>query len=334
MPRLNLPDRNQILGLLAAGVRQKEVARRFHVAQSTVSRLLQRYNTTGTASDRPRPGTPRVTTRRQDVYIRQRHLRNRFLTATSTANIVIGNRGRAVSRNTVKNRLREHGISCYRPYKGIVLTRRHRQARLQWARQNRNRNWTNVVFSDESRYNLFHADGRMRVYRRRGERYADNCVSERDRGGGSVMVWGAINHAFKSQLVICIGNLNADRYINQIVDPVVIPLFRRHQNLILQQDNAPPHRARVTTDHLRRNNIPVLPWPSKSPDCNPIEHLWDELGRRVRQRANPPQNVQDLAAALRQEWNRIPVRTYRRLCQSVRTRIRQVIAQNGGHTRY
>ena len=35
--------------------------------------------------------------------------------------------------------------------------------------------------------------GRIRVFRRRGERFADNCLIERDRfRGGSVMVWSGI----------------------------------------------------------------------------------------------------------------------------------------------
>lgn len=336
MPRLNYENRNRILGLLQGGVSQTEVARRFNVHRSTVFRLIRRFNATGSVADRPRPGARRVTTARQDVFIRQRHLRNRFLNAQSTASIVVGTRGRTIHRRTVANRLRERGILCRRPYKGIVLRRQHRLARLQWANNHHgNTNWRRVVFSDESRFNLFHADGRFRVYRRRNERFADNCVLEHDRfGGGGVMVWAAINFNFKSQLIICNGNLNAERYIQQVLQPVVLPMFQRRQRLIFMQDNAPAHRARATTTFLNNNNIPVLPWPSRSPDCNPIEHLWDELGRRLRRRQNQPNNVRDLANALIDEWRRIPRRVYRNLCESMDSRLRAVIAANGGHNRY
>ena len=67
---------------------------------------------------------------------------------------------------------------------------------------------------DESRFTLYRADGRRRVYRRQGERFADACVVEQDRfGGGSVMVWGGIAHGMKSQLIIVAGNMIAVRYI-------------------------------------------------------------------------------------------------------------------------
>ena len=57
------------------------------------SRLLMRYQLSGTTKDRPRPGQPRMTTPRQDIFIRQRHLRERFLTSSSTAKILLGRHG-------------------------------------------------------------------------------------------------------------------------------------------------------------------------------------------------------------------------------------------------
>ena len=35
--------------------------------------------------------------------------------------------------------------------------------------------------------------------------------------------------------------------------------------------------------------VEVLDWPLHSSDLNPIEHIWDELGRRVCQQVNPTQ---------------------------------------------
>ena len=61
MPRLSFAQRNQALGLLAGGATQTEVARRFNVAESTITRLVIRVNATGTTAGRPRPGQPRVT---------------------------------------------------------------------------------------------------------------------------------------------------------------------------------------------------------------------------------------------------------------------------------
>lgn len=337
MPRLGNESRQRALALLQTGLSQNQVARRLNVHRSTIVRLLRRVRDTGSVSDRPRPGAPRITSRRQDNFIRRRHLNNRFLNAQSTAALVIGNRGRPIHRRTVSRRLKEHRLRCHRPYRGQVLTRRHRLNRLNWVRNNlRTLNWRRVVFSDESRFNLYHSDGRTRVYRRRGERFADNTVLERNRfGGGSVMVWGAINYDFRSRLIVINGNLNARRYIDEVLRPELIPLIQRQRHrLTFQHDNARPHTARDTVNFLNQNRINVINWPSLSPDLNPIEHLWDELGRRLRSRVRAPRNLAQLRQALLEEWNRIPLRTIRRLCASVPSRMQACLRQNGGHTRY
>ena len=244
------------LGLLAGGATQTEVARRFNVADSTITRLVTRVNATETTAERPRPGQPRVTSVRQDHYIRQRHLRNRFATAQSTANAIVGNRGRSIHRETVINRLRERVIYCRRPARCQALTQRHRLERQRWALNNRRRQWDNVVFSDESRFNIHHADGRVRIYRCRNERFANICVRKvYPYGGWGVMVWAAINTNFKSDLVVCNDNLNARRYIDQILRPHVVPIFRRRQGLMFMHDNARPHTAIVTRHFLQQNNV-------------------------------------------------------------------------------
>jgi len=73
MPRVNNEDR--ACAMLECGRTEIQMARRFNVARSTVTRLTRRVRETGTFADRPRSDAPRVTTVRQDNYIRQRHLR-------------------------------------------------------------------------------------------------------------------------------------------------------------------------------------------------------------------------------------------------------------------
>ena len=163
-----------------------------------------------------------------------------------------------------------------------------------------------ILFSDESRFNLSQHDGMTRVFRRRGERFADNCLIERDRfGGGSAMVWGGIMGRKKTNLIVVQGNLNAQGYIKQIQQPEAVPFLQRHRPAMLMYDNARPHVARICRQFLNRNNVNVLPWPAVSPDMNPIEHIWDYLGRKVRARGNV-HNLRDLENALIQERNNIP----------------------------
>ena len=111
----------------------------------------------------------------------------------------------------------------------MELKRRHRIARLQWVRARlrwRRNTWQSILFSDESKFNLKFSDGRGRIYRRRRERFADDCVKETDRfGGGGVMVWGGISHVGKVNLKIVVGNLNDIRYRDEILAPNVLPFI-------------------------------------------------------------------------------------------------------------
>lgn len=325
--------------MFETGVTQQTIAERLGCSQPCISNLINRYLATGTVEDNPRTGRPRVTTPNQDRYIVLQHLRHRFRPATRTAAETVGHHNHPVAPGTVRNRLNEEGLHSRRPCRGQTLTVGHRRIRLDWCRRYRRwtrQQWSTVVFSDESRFCLNRSDGRERVWRREGERYAECCIREVDRWGGpSVMVWGGITTNDRTELVTIAGNLNAQRYVNEVLEPHLIPFMRAHPAVsIFQQDNARPHTARLTTNFLEEQNIELLPWCSCSPDLNPIEQLWDELGRRVSARDNPPVNAQTLRAALQEEWNNLPQACIRNLVDSMRSRCTECFQAHGGHTHY
>ena len=170
------------------------------------------------------------------------------MSAAETARQTIGTHNRPINGNTVNRRLAENGLRSRRQYTGQILLPRHRQARLAWANAHSRwprQRWQTVLFTDESKFNLSYSDGRRRVFRRTGERYAECCVVEVNRfGGGGLMVWAGISRNFKTDLHIVRGRLNAAAYHYNILQPIVVPF--------MQQDNARPHTARLTTDFLRQ----------------------------------------------------------------------------------
>jgi hypothetical protein len=109
---------------------------------------------------------------------------------------------------------------------------------------------------------------RPRVWCHVDQRFADvNVVNRVPHGGGGVMLWAGISYGQGTQLhfIDFIDNLNAQRYCDEILKPIVVPFIHRH-HLMFQHDNAQPHVARICTQFLEAENVPVLPWPAYPPD--------------------------------------------------------------------
>ena len=326
--------------MLEAGSSQHQVAHALNVTQSVISRLWNRYQTTGTVSRRHAGGRTRITNQREDRFLVMQAHRHPFWNATQLRNDLRHATGTQISTETVRRRLHDAGLSSRAPAVRVPLTGQHRRARLAWAQQHARwtiAEWTPILFTDESRFCLDMTDRRHRVWRRRNQRFHDAFVAQHDRyGGGSLMVWGGISVQGKTDLhLFRNGTLTAVRYRDEILDPVVRPYAGAiGPEFILMDDNARPHRARVVDQYLEEESIERMEWPARSPDVNPIEHVWDMIGRAVHARVNPPRTLEQLGQALQQEWYQIPQQTIRNLICSMRRRCRAVIQARGGHTRY
>jgi len=86
-------------------------------------------------------------------------------------------------------------------------------------------------------------------------------------------------------------------------------------------DNARPRRSRAVTADLQSKAVTSVPWPAMSPDLNPIEHIWDMLGRRIQAREPPVQNIRQLEAALHRELQQLSQQEIRRLTGGMRRRV-------------
>ncbi|KFM58622.1 Transposable element Tcb1 transposase, partial [Stegodyphus mimosarum] len=143
--------------------------------------------------------------------------------------------------------------------------------------------WNEVNFIDEtSNFCLQHHDGRIRVWRHRGERMLNSCVKHRDTGPAPcVMVWGCIGYHSRTPLVRIAGTLNSQRYISEVLIPVVLPYLQDLPTAIFQQNNARPHVARIVQGFFVNRQIELLPWLALSPDLSQIENMWSMVAERL-----------------------------------------------------
>ncbi|GFT37984.1 transposable element Tcb1 transposase [Trichonephila clavipes] len=120
--------------------------------------------------------------------------------------------------------------------------------------------WNEIVFTDESCIGLQHHDGRIRVWRHRGERMLNSCVMHRRTGPApSIVVWGGIAYHSRTPLVCIAGTLNIQRYISEVLEPVVLPYLQGLATAIFQQDNARQHVARIIQRFFVNHQIELLP---------------------------------------------------------------------------
>ncbi|GFU66083.1 transposable element Tcb2 transposase [Trichonephila clavipes] len=103
---------------------------------------------------------------------------------------------------------------------------------------------------------------------------------------------------------------------------------------LFMDDNAPCHRTVAVEQLLEREDIERMDWPARSPDLNPIEHVWDFLGRRLAARTLPPVTIRKLRLALQDEWAAMPQQLIDTLILSMGRRCETCLAVRGDHIPY
>ncbi|GFV06313.1 transposable element Tc3 transposase [Trichonephila clavipes] len=186
------------------------------------------------------------------------------------------------------------------------------------------------------RFSLQSDSRRILIWRAPDTRYHPENTIERHRyGGARWFVWRGIILGSRTDLHVQSVTMTGHIYRDVILEQHA-HLFRGAMDaeFLFMDDNARPHRANIIDECLQSEDITCMDWPAYSPDLNPIEHVWDMLGRRIAARQLPPTCLPELRSVLLDEWCNFPQDQIDNLILSMPRCCKACIASSGRHTPY
>lgn len=227
--------------------------------------------------------------------------------------------GKSISVNTVRNALYEAGFHGRVARKKPFINAVNKQKRILFAKSHKNDGpefWNKVIFSDESKYNIFGSDGRKMIWRQKNKELEEkNLKATVKHGGGSVLVWGCMSARGVGKLHFIEGIMDHKDYINILRENLNSSAEKMGLNndYIFTQDNDPKHTAWNTKMWLLHNVPKWVETPPQSPDINPIENLWSLLENNIRKCSISSRA--DLKVALLTEWEKNSSRCHTKTCR-------------------
>jgi len=336
---LTLFQRGEIIGAWKCGLSEAKIAAILGRAPGTVHNIIVAYRDNQQEKPPARPGRPKKITPRDSRAVKRIFQQNRRTNLKEIKDQFTTSTSKKIGLNTIRRHLHEIGFHGRVGVRKPLVTKKNQVKRLNWAkeRQKWDDEWSDIIWSDESKFELFRGDGRRWVWRRPHEKYDVKCLIPTTKSGqDGVMVWGCFTKHGLGPLVRLDGKITAKEYITVLQNHLIpyMNTLENKENVKFQEDNAPIHTARIAKKWKDENNVISLPWPAQSPDMNPIEHLWDELERRIRSCKPLPKSKEDLWQMLQKEWYNIDASVYQNLVDSMPRRIAAVMQSKGNPTKY
>jgi len=172
---LNVETHAVIAALHKEGYSTRQISSKTKVSQTAVVRTLRRKQEIGLNTSRHRSGRPRVTSKSEDKFICVQSKRSRLRTAPEIREELNAIREKFVSVTTIQRRLRDHGLKGCVAARKLLLRKQNKVKRLQWAKKHKTsiNQWEKVLFTDESKFELFGGKHRKCVRRQIGK---EHCV--------------------------------------------------------------------------------------------------------------------------------------------------------------
>jgi transposase len=223
----------------------REISRLLNVPKSTVGDIIKRFNNEDRIESVRQPGRPEKLTLRDKCLISRLIKANPKRSAAQLCAEVSSRTQTAVGVTTMRTALRELGYTSRVAMRKPFINERNRKKRLEFAQKYvvyPDHYWEDVLFTDESKYNLVGNDGRTRVWRKpHTALHQRNVTPTVKHGGGNIMVWGCVSAKGVGALTRINGIMNAPMYVRILRDHLLpsATKFGIRDSFKLYQDNDP-----------------------------------------------------------------------------------------------
>jgi transposase len=234
-----------------------------------------------------------------------------------------------VSKSTVSRILSDLDYTKSLPYPIPYLSDYAIERRLQYAQEYMNDKFSNVVFSDESTFQL--CENRQLVWWNPSSEKKPVITYPHDKR--KVMIWGAISRKGSTELefwkISADFKVTAQTYVKCLNQNLVKRMDRLYgmNKWRFMHDNARVHTAEITQEFVETKDLKVIMHPPYSPDLNPIEKVWGYLKKRVMTKAYT--KIDEVIEAIKEEWNQITIEQLNNLIDAHCRRVQEVYNLNG-----
>jgi transposase len=338
-------QRATIWALHKEGYTPVQIATKTPHPSSTITQFIRRHTESGstTFESKPRSGRPKKITERGARALLRTACNDTRMTLKGLA--TPSKSGQQLNHHTVAIILKSFGKAKRRPRKKPFLTLLHKKKRRIHCRAEKalGRDNRKVCWSDEVTFEVGEDMTTFYVTRGAGreEEYADKNLRPTFKSGRTTVgVWSCFCGDEMGPLYILPDgeNMTAKRY-HWVLQTKFIPFYNRMKakygkEVVMQEDNAPWHTAKIITKYLNNKRINRMNWPPQSPDLNPIENLWKYIKDLIAKRKHRCRNAADLRCVLKDVWLEIDSEYLLKLCDSVPRRWDAVLKSKGGATKY